>query len=266
MKSETAICKYCGKEFIVDLKHTVYCSKECRLNHNREYNRMKFKSKFVSRIKTCLTCGKEFTVNRYHLLYCSEECRLISKEAKKKQTPKTLYCLICGNIIDPNTSRKCYCSDICFKRSRVIKWIQREEKIKQEKLLIKQKEKESLLILLEQQRKEKEQKIQYITRIVSILQEHYYEVKYNEELDKIILKSKFPAYMREAFLNYKTKGDYDSILEWLDFYIKRRMKVSGVKLNAEIIISIIQDSKPEKIIDNLEEHILFKAMAVNTIR
>jgi predicted nucleic acid-binding Zn ribbon protein len=166
---------------------------------------MKFKSKFVSRIKTCLTCGKEFTVNRYHLLYCSEECRLISKEAKKKQTPKTLYCLICGNIIDPNTSRKCYCSDICFKRSRVIKWIQREEKIKQEKLLIKQKEKESLLILLEQQRKEKEQKIQYITRIVSILQEHYYEVKYNEELDKIILKSKFPAYMREAFLNYKTK-------------------------------------------------------------
>jgi hypothetical protein len=44
------------------------------------------------------------------------------------------------------------------------------------------------------------------------------------------------------------------------------MKVSGVKLNAEIIISIIQDSKPEKIIDNLEEHILFKAMAVNTIR
>lgn len=87
-------CKRCGKKFVPNTKHYLYCSDECRRESILECNRgvasrwekrkvEDDKNKRASISRTCKNCGKTFYSDKpMTIKYCSRDC---SKKARKEQ-------------------------------------------------------------------------------------------------------------------------------------------------------------------------------------
>ena len=76
------ICVICGKEFTpADHRPQKYCSKECRYQAIRDYNRIYFSTKKHSKKpRICPVCGKEFNPVTSQAKCCSTECCLKYQE------------------------------------------------------------------------------------------------------------------------------------------------------------------------------------------
>lgn len=98
----TAICAYCGKEFKVTRKHSIYCSMDC-------YRKTQAKVKGTQ--KECPACGKMFEPHNKKQKYCSKECFLLANKLKSL----VCICKKCGKEFIPKRNRNAsFCSNKCI--------------------------------------------------------------------------------------------------------------------------------------------------------
>lgn len=74
-EKKTAVCRHCGKAFIVRHGSQNYCSEECRdevfYQRQRDYYAKKSK---VPPVAMCTVCGAEFKPASTRSRYCCKEC------------------------------------------------------------------------------------------------------------------------------------------------------------------------------------------------
>jgi len=106
-------CKYCGKEFETNSKHTKYCSYSCE-------NKSRYKD------AVCLNCGKVFRKCGPNVSCCSPSCgkQYQNRDLQRRET--TVKCAICGKEFTKRTidcektekrNGKHYCSQECMGES-----------------------------------------------------------------------------------------------------------------------------------------------------
>lgn len=85
-----AICPICGKEFIKDIDHRLYCSAECKAKAQEKL--LQAKKEANSTVKVCPICQTKFKSYNKNEKYCSEACKELAlklqariKYMKKKQ-------------------------------------------------------------------------------------------------------------------------------------------------------------------------------------
>lgn len=84
------ICPICGKEFIKNINHRLYCSDECKAKAHEKL--LQAKKEAESTIKVCPICQTKFKSYNKNEKYCSEACKELAlklqariKYMKKKQ-------------------------------------------------------------------------------------------------------------------------------------------------------------------------------------
>jgi endogenous inhibitor of DNA gyrase (YacG/DUF329 family) len=84
-----ALCKNCGKEFVVHSSRHIYCSDYCRV---AAHQIQKSVIKQLARINICKICGKEFNPHRSDASFCSSKCKQLAYRQRKNaiQKPFTL--------------------------------------------------------------------------------------------------------------------------------------------------------------------------------
>ena len=91
------ICSHCGKPFYPTGNRQVYCSPECKYEHDREVlleRRYEEKGNHTFKQKECKICGKKFWPVNGQQVLCSEECKIENRRKKqlayyhKKQAEK----------------------------------------------------------------------------------------------------------------------------------------------------------------------------------
>jgi len=75
-----ALCKNCGKEFIVHSSRHVYCSDYCRV---AAHQKQKSAINQLARTSTCKTCGKTFNSHRWDASFCSPKCKQLAYRQRK---------------------------------------------------------------------------------------------------------------------------------------------------------------------------------------
>lgn len=80
MKSETKICKNCGKSFI-PVRRQIYCSRKC----GKQYN---YRKRAPLKEVKCGYCGKTFTPLHKNTKYCSDDCAKTSDKIMSKNRRK----------------------------------------------------------------------------------------------------------------------------------------------------------------------------------
>ena len=132
-------CGWCGKVFTPNSPNHTYCQKQCKHEHDLDYNRQylkdnpdkakQYRSRRKSRakplsIKTCRQCGSEFAPPTHLNIYCSDKCARVGAQQKQraaraKRRGETLKeCPQCGSTFTPPSNRSTYCSPECVKQRK----------------------------------------------------------------------------------------------------------------------------------------------------
>lgn len=94
------ICPVCGKKFIPQNNHQIYCSRSCSAKCEAS----------TTTEKICPVCGKIFIKKRNRQIYCSTNCRILRQKNYEQRT-----CVICGKgfSVSINHPEKKTCSPHC---------------------------------------------------------------------------------------------------------------------------------------------------------
>ena len=105
-------CEFCGKDYMPIMVNQRYCSKDCRLEADRQ---AKIEARKITQTKECEWCGKEFMPNTKGRKYCSNECAKEAQYIACKEfairNKKRKKCEVCGNILIGKHFK--YCSQGC---------------------------------------------------------------------------------------------------------------------------------------------------------
>jgi hypothetical protein len=85
-------CGICNNVFIPVSHHQKHCSLKCRVNHNINLNKYKYKH-------TCIVCMVEFKCSSFKQKYCSSKCATHDRNKHLYDGSKK-KCSICGGFFD----------------------------------------------------------------------------------------------------------------------------------------------------------------------
>ncbi len=225
------VCKICGKQFLVDKLHQIYCSKECRLIAGQKLRAEIFQRNHVINYSICPICGKQFQQTHDCKKYCSSDCREIAKQQTSKPKFVQKICIMCGKSFMTKSRSILCCSDECHRKYRVKVQTEyahrKQEQKRQEKLKIRA-QKERLLELKKEQKR-------------------------NKKINAIEKKIKFPKYMQEQIIRYISNNQFDLVFQFIENRLAKKLKFIG-EIDKNKVNSILSENS-DGAIEELEEYL-----------
>jgi len=90
-----ALCKNCGKEFVVHSSRHIYCSDYCRV---ASHQKQKSIINQLARTNICKTCGKAFSPHRSDASFCSPKCKQLAYRQRKSAKTQKPFILKVGKL------------------------------------------------------------------------------------------------------------------------------------------------------------------------